>query len=712
MTTRTLAALALCAGMAGCTTRNEINPATELPYDLRGTVVGRVTSAATGLPMAGATVSALAPGGAVTATSSADGTYELGGLPAGATYGLRFESAGCVTRLASASVPAAAGNVGLLNPVVTVDAVLARGDAAVAGTVLMGGAPAVGARLAVDLRASGLDLVVTAMTAADGGYRLEGLPGAAGGWPVTVSVAPFDADGDGVSDAPASSSTVMVYPASTTTHDLVLRNTGAGSTGLWVTSTDLGGGKHSADAPLHLAFSEPIDLVASAFTLSDQDGYAYRDVPVVAAADATGQNVAVQAVGGTPLASGHAYSLTVRAVAQAGDALNASYWFTATTGGGLLPPVTGLAANPARVDQNTTGLTLSWTALPAAASYEVYARDTRLNQSWVRIGSVGSAPAPSLAITLPSSFDYYGADGLLTPFAFGTQVELAVIAVGLTGASGDLAAAAPLRLGDTVAPTASWAVQRGSAVNPGAAPATLTLTVAFSEYMRAAAPPVIDLPAAGMSAAFELDAGLRQGTFTITVPAGTWGWGPYLIHGAEDSSGNPMTPFAGQLRQQSELVQNGGFETGGLDGWVAASTGAVPAPSATSAQAASGGWAASLGAAGVPTGAGSATLTQDFGVPAGTTDLVVGLRYLVTTVGSSYGYDSVACTLSASVGGLNATIFSTYYSYGTVGWTTPTTLHLSGWEGRTARLQCVVNEGSPTGITTLYLDDVTVMAIQ
>ena len=61
--------------------------------------------------------------------------------------------------------------------------------------------------------------------------------------------------------------------------------------------------------------------------------------------------------------------------------------------------------------------------------YQVFARDTAGNPSFLLVATAGSAPAPHVALTLPPAFDVYSGDALVTPFAARTRVECRHISV-------------------------------------------------------------------------------------------------------------------------------------------------------------------------------------------------------------------------------------------------------------------------------------------
>jgi hypothetical protein len=187
--------------------------------------------------------------------------------------------------------------------------------------------------------------------------------------------------------------------------------------------------------------------------------------------------------------------------------------------------------------------------VPGALGYQVFARDTARNPSFLLVGTAGSTLAPHVLVTLPSPFDVYSGDTLVTPFADHTRVDFAVVPVDIYGHAGDPASAAVVSRTDTVRPTVAGATPDVSADNRGGATAaTVLLDVDFSEYVDPAMSNfAIALPAVGMSAVFVLDPTLLAGRFTISVPPLTDGRGAFSITGAVDTSGNVMLPHSGSL---------------------------------------------------------------------------------------------------------------------------------------------------------------------
>ena len=694
--------LAALAFLAACTT-TEVQETAEKPANVVGTIVGQVTSLASGRPLAGVEVSTLTDAGRVSAATDATGAYALAGLPAGATYQVRFALAGHVTRLAQTDLPGAAGNVALANPIATVNLTLAAADASLAGTVSDGAQPLAGAVVAVDLRTQGYDLLATATTDAGGTFRIDSLPSAPSGFQVPVAVQPYDANGDGAPDYQSVGTIASLFPGLVTQVRLDLYAPGYGFS---VVDADMESGTHPADTPLHVTFSRSLDLAATSAAL--RDATMFLDVATEKQLDATGTQLVVSAAGGTPLAEGHQYQLIVGAVSAAGETRYLSWSFVAGAGGTVPPPVSGLAASPASPNYDTRSFTLTWDAAADAAQYRVYARDTRSNPSFVALATVGTTPAPQATVSLPATFDYYSGDGLQTPFAWGTEVTFAVVAVGPTGAPGDVTSATPVRLRDAVAPSVTSSAQSGSAANATASPQTVTLQVTFDEYMDPATAPAIDLPVAGLSPVFAMDPGLRKGTFTLTIPTATDATGPFTVTGAVDTSGNAMRPYSGRLYRTQDLIANGGFETGDLSGWTTSATQTASVPAATTTAAASGSWSARLGnATGSPEN-GVSTLWQDVALPAGAASIRVSVSYRPFTNSGSYASDRGWCGVYTPSGGSYLTFVDLMYLQNASSFATATAQLTPALAGQTVRIQCSVQQFG-AWVSGMYVDDLSVV---
>jgi hypothetical protein len=648
--------LALVLGLGACAKK-----AIQEPSNPTGNIVGRVTDLRTGAPVAGVTVSTIVIDEreglpvALVATTDASGLYALIELPAGVTYAVRFEKGGFVPRFAAATLPDAAGDFPQGNSIVEVNEAIAGADAGVTGKVFgPNGDPIVGAIVGVDLRGAGFDLVQSATTDATGFFTFSGLPGSPTGLPITLVVQPFDQDADGRPDFDTLAVNALTFPSAVSRVDVDLRTAAAA---IVLLASDVDDGDQPADQPIELTFNRAVDLTGTTITLLNID--TNRNVAVNPTLDATGAVMTLTPAGGTDLAPGDTFSLTVNVRATNGDTANFVRLFTTLGVAPVLPDVQNLSVEPSDVDFDTRTFALSWDSVAGAAAYRIFVRDNNFNPSYLQVAQVGNSPAPSASITLPGTFDFFSGDGIQTPFAFDVDVDFAVVGVDINGDSADPAQAATVSHSDNIAPSLS-SQQLGDADNStNPFPVTLSLNVFFSEYIDPASAVQIVLPSAGMTATFELDPGLLRGTFTITIPPNLDGSGFFSITGAVDTSGNTMFPFDGVLNGTTELVANGGFEANGggctLSGWSTAITGTASTPIATSARAASGACSAQIGNQTINgIQGGTSTISQVINLPNNVNSIVATVTLASYT--TQIGHDPNTCRIRSLGGTVLATL--------------------------------------------------------
>jgi hypothetical protein len=700
---RLVAAFGLLA-LVACAQEKQQVDSNQTPSEPEGTIVGFVTSLGTGAPLAGVTVTVPAPGGVRTATTDASGAYSLSGLPAGASYLARFSLASYVPGLGIAFIPNTAGDFPS-NGIAQLNEALAQANATLNGHVYArDGAAAAGVDLTVDLRDQGFDLIATAATNASGAYSLTGLPGAPTGLGVEVVAQPWDADGDALVDYDAVTKVAYTYPGAASLLDFDLRSASADL--LLLTST-LESGSIVPAAQIQLTFNRSLDLAFTSASLYDST--AGRYVAITWSLDTSSKILTIVPAGTTTLAAYHTYSLGVDAVASNGSSLNVSRTFLADSPATLLPLVSGLTVSPTNADYNTATFTLSWSASAGASSYQVWLHDSSTNPDWLLAKTVGTTPAPTTSVTLPGSFDYYTADGIQTPFAFGVGVSFAVVAANAAGDAPSPTTATPVSRTDTVAPTVLSAVQSSSADNSaGSLPKVVTLTLSFSEYMDTTVLPTITLTGAGVTSTFAWNANRTLGVITITIPAGVDATGTYTVGGAKDTSANTMATRTGTLTSPIQLVVNGDFETGSLSGWTTTATGTSTTPVTTSALYATGLWSAHLGNTGTTAQYGISAVYQVITLPTGYSSIVANARYRPYSDYPYAGWDTSSCTIQNSAGTATlATIFTTY-SNSTLFLYSPN-VSITGLAGQTVRVHCQTNQVG-SDITGMYLDDVSIIA--
>ena len=272
-----------------------------------------------------------------------------------------------------------------------------------------------------------------------------------------------------------------------------------------------------------------------------------------------------------PLERDHTYRLTYTIHSEVqGDYVNGFLEFS--TEFDTLPPaaVTGFAVDTTAMgsdwpaDWNTTEIIFRWNKVANAQKYHIYAKDNNRNSDFIKIWDIPSRDYlqyqdniyidtvdHDTMYVLPAQFDLYNDDASLqTPFSGGTQIEFDIRAYNRAG-EGPFTGS-PKTVADETAPSFSVSVS-GNADNFGGTEAvvcTLTVTGGYAgkmEYCQETSNPVFVFTEAGGDSAYVLaatagdwtwNADLRNGSGTITVPAGMMAAGDSLVLQIADNSDN------------------------------------------------------------------------------------------------------------------------------------------------------------------------------
>jgi methionine-rich copper-binding protein CopC len=508
-----------------------------------GFISGRVLSAADGVPVAGATISTFADGSVSTQTD-ANGLYRLGPIPGG-NYTVFFEGEGFLKRFFDVSVGNVSAQFPVGNTVVTLDVDLHRPDAKIEGMVITNtGRIAEGATLYLDLRSNGFELVATTTADATGRFEFAGLPGAAFGQSVTVLVAPYDDNDDGVPEFNASARNFSLFPGFTTYQTITLT-----ALGVQLVTSNIADAELQPEEAITLTFSGAIRLNQSTVTLFRNAGSVQIGARLTWDPTAT---IATLAPVGGPLVEGQQYYVTYTVRAVNGATTTNSIAFTVRPPAGASP--LGNVANfrvtaPATTDSGLTTVALAWSPLDDAAGYRIYGKDSAVGSAYLLLSTLTSGLSSSTTTNL-TFFDSITGDPFVTPLGHRNHVQLTIVATDRVGNETAFATAPVIELFDAVAPTVSTGLQLvGSANNlAGGAPATVQFQVIFSELMAVDTPPELTLPHAATSAVWAWSSGNR-GTFTITIPPGIDGRGTLSVGSGVDTSGNAqLAPFEAALQ--------------------------------------------------------------------------------------------------------------------------------------------------------------------
>ncbi len=321
--------------------------------------------------------------------------------------------------------------------------------------------------------------------------------------------------------------------------------------------------------------------------------------------------------------------------------------------------------------------------------------------SWVLIATIvppaAGAQTLSATYTLPSgslqavraNFRYQGSASSCSTGAYDDHDDL-IFAVG-AGAPGFTVSASP----------SAVSVTRGSTANN-----TITVT-SQNGFNSATTLSASGLPA-GVTAAFSTNPvtppanGRATSTLTFTASStATTGTSTVTVTGTSGSTTHTTTIALTVAAQSTQLIQNGGFETGTLTNWTA---GGVYLPFTTTVQKHSGTYSAQLGASSGSEPNGDSSLYQAITIPSTATKATLTFWYWPSTT-DTITYDWQEAQLQNSSGATLAQIMKV--ASNTQVWT-QVTYDLTTYKGQTIRVYFNDHQDGFGDLTYMYLDDVSV----
>src|SRR5229473_1118258 len=333
---------------------------------------------------------------------------------------------------------------------------------------------------------------------------------------------------------------------------------------------------------------------------------------------------------------------------------------------------------------------------------DLYYAANASSPSWVLIGTItptaAGAQTLSANYTLPSGgasqavraqFRYLGSASSCTTGSYNDHDDL-VFAVG-AGAPGFTVAASPSAVSVTQGSNASSTITVTS-VNGFNSATTLSLSALPSGVTAAFSTNPITPPANG-SATSTL-------TFTASATA-TTGTTNVTVTGTSGALVQTTTIALTVTAPSSQLIQNGGFETGTLANWTA---GGVYLPFTTSVQKHSGTYSAQLGASSGSEPNGDSSLYQAITIPSTATKATLTFWYWPSTT-DTITYDWQEAQVQNSSGATLAQILKV--ASNTHVWT-QVTHDLTTYKGQTIRLYFNDHQDGFGDLTYMYLDDVSV----
>jgi len=321
--------------------------------------------------------------------------------------------------------------------------------------------------------------------------------------------------------------------------------------------------------------------------------------------------------------------------------------------------------------------------------------------SWVLIATIVPPAAGvqtlSATYTLPSgnlqavraNFRYQGSPSSCSTGAYDDHDDL-IFAVG-AGAPGFTVSASP----------SAVSLTRGST-------ATSTITVTSQNGFNSATTLSTSGLPAGVTAAFSTNPvtppanGSATSTLTFTASStATTGTSTVTVTGTSGSTTKSTTITLTVTAQSTQLIQNGGFETGTLANWTA---GGVYLPFTTTVQKHSGAYSAQLGASSGSEPNGDSSLYQTITIPSTATKATLTFWYWPSTT-DTITYDWQEAQVQNSSGATLAQILKV--ASNTHVWT-QVTHDLTTYKGQTIRVYFNDHQDGFGDLTYMYLDDVSV----
>jgi hypothetical protein len=332
---------------------------------------------------------------------------------------------------------------------------------------------------------------------------------------------------------------------------------------------------------------------------------------------------------------------------------------------------------------------------------DLYYAANASSPSWVLIGTItptaAGAQTLSANYTLPSGssqavraqFRYLGSASSCTTGSYNDHDDL-VFAVG-AGTPGFTMAASPSAVSVTQGSNASSTITVTS-VNGFSSATTLSLSALPSGVTAAFSTNPVTPPANGSATS----------TLTFTAsPTATTGTTSVTVTGTSGSIVQTTTITLTVTAPSSQLIQNGGFETGTLANWT---TGGVAAPTVSTVQKHSGTYSALDGASSGSEPNGDDFLYQTITIPNTATKATLTFWYWPATT-DTITYDWQEAQVQNTSGATLAQILKVCSN--AQAWT-QVTYDLTSYKGQTIRIYFNDHQDGYGDLTYMYVDDVSV----